>query len=49
MAMLADLWPSDRTVNVMAALLGVSRGAVTGKAARMGLPRRPSPIGRKLT
>ena len=43
-ARLEQLWREDMTVNQIAYVLGVSRGAVTGKVARMRLPGRPSPL-----
>jgi len=41
---LRELWADGASVNTIARELGISRNAVTGKAARLGLPRRESPI-----
>ena len=44
-AFLREAWAADWTVNLIAAhLSGRSRNAVTGRALRLGLPRRPSPV-----
>ena len=44
-AELTRLWGLDMAAGKIAAKLGVTRGSVTGKAARLNLPGRPSPIG----
>lgn len=42
---LHELWPNrDLSVSEIAHRLGVSPAAVTGKAHRLGLPARPSPV-----
>lgn len=42
---LAALWAEGLSANAIAARLpGRNRNAVTGRALRLGLPRRPSPI-----
>lgn len=48
-AILAVRWKRGDTARQIAAALGrnVSRNAVIGKAFRMDLPKRPSPIRRK--
>jgi hypothetical protein len=43
---LAALWAEGKTTGQIARELGVSRNAVIGKAHRLGLQRRPSPIKR---
>jgi GcrA cell cycle regulator len=41
---LATLWAEGHTTGVIAAEFGRSRNAVIGRAHRIGLPPRPSPI-----
>lgn len=41
---LRDLWNEGLSASVIAGLLGVSRNATIGKAHRLGLASRPSPI-----
>lgn len=41
---LTGLWGSGESVKRIGAMLGLSKGAVTGKAHRLGLPGRGSPI-----
>ena len=42
---LTELWENGETANRIAAIMGTSRNAVLGKALRLGLSRRPSPLG----
>ena len=44
---LSERWMRGETAADIAAALGISRNAVIGKAHRLGLPARPSPIKRK--
>ncbi len=44
MALLAELWSTKLSASKIGKKLGVSRNAVVGKAGRMRLPHRPSPI-----
>ena len=47
-SILSELWDSGKTANEIAEILGgVSRNAVIGKAHRLGLSSRPSPIKQK--
>ena len=46
---LKELWYSDRTTDEIGTLMGVSKCAITGKAHRVGLKARPSPILAALT
>ena len=41
---LKKLWAKGLSISQIGELLGVSRNAIAGKAHRMGLPKRPSPI-----
>ena len=41
---LEDLWKKGHPISKIGDLLGVSRNSVAGKAHRMGLPKRTSPI-----
>ena len=41
---LQDLWKEGHPISKIGELLGVSRNSVAGKAHRMGLPKRNSPI-----
>ena len=41
---LALLWNSGVPIKEIAEALGVSRNAVSGKACRLGLPRRENPV-----
>jgi hypothetical protein len=43
---LSELWSAGLPVNDIAKRIGVTRNAIMGKAFRLGLPRRPSPIRR---
>ncbi len=45
-ARLRELWLRGDTTRQIAAALGVTPNSVIGKAHRIGLPRRPSPIKR---
>lgn len=41
-------WRAGDTLTQIGKALGCTRNAVAGKAKRLGLPRRPSPIKRKV-
>lgn len=41
---LRELWAEGLSITQIGDALGVSRNAIAGKAHRMGLPKRPSPI-----
>jgi GcrA cell cycle regulator len=41
---LRGLWDKGLSISQIGEQLGVSRNAIAGKAHRMGLPKRPSPI-----
>ena len=41
---LEDLWKEGHPISKIGEILGVSRNSVAGKAHRMGLPKRTSPI-----
>ena len=41
---LKDLWMQGHPISKIGEMLGVSRNSVAGKAHRMGLPKRNSPI-----
>ena len=41
---LEDLWKKGHPISKIGEMLGVSRNSVAGKAHRMGLPKRSSPI-----
>ena len=41
---LKDLWDKGHPISKIGEILGVSRNSVAGKAHRMGLPKRSSPI-----
>ena len=41
---LEDLWKEGHQISKIGELLGVSRNSVAGKAHRIGLPKRTSPI-----
>src|SRR6056300_1714892 len=41
---LKELWTQGLSISQIGDALGVSRNAIAGKAHRMGLPKRPSPI-----
>ena len=43
---LKELWSQGLYISQIGEALGVSRNAIAGKAHRMGLPKRPSPISR---
>ena len=43
---LKELWAQGLSISQIGEALGVSRNAIAGKAHRMGLPKRPSPISR---
>lgn len=42
----ADMWADGEPTSVIAAAFGVSKNAVVSTRARLGLPARPSPLGR---
>ena len=42
--MLKTLWNAEQTSGHIARVIGVSRNAVIGRAHRLGLRARPSPI-----
>ncbi len=44
---LEDLWKQGHPISKIGEILGVSRNSVAGKAHRMGLPKRSSPISSK--
>ena len=44
LVMLRELWAEGVSVTQIGRALGVTRNAVVGKAQRLGLPRRRSPI-----
>ena len=44
---LEDLWKQGHPISKIGEILGVSRNSVAGKAHRMGLPKRTSPISTK--
>ena len=44
---LEDLWKQGHSISKIGEMLGVSRNSVAGKAHRMGLPKRTSPISSK--
>ena len=46
---LEDLWDQGHPISKIGEMLGVSRNSVAGKAHRMGLPKRNSPISSKTT
>jgi GcrA cell cycle regulator len=43
---LKELWTQGLSISQIGEALGVSRNAIAGKAHRMCLPKRPSPISR---
>ena len=43
---LKKLWSEGLSISQIGEALGVSRNSIAGKAHRMGLPKRPSPISR---
>ena len=46
---LRKLWAEGLSITQIGEALGVSRNAIAGKAHRMGLPKRPSPISKSKT
>ena len=46
---LKKLWAEGLSISLIGEALGVSRNAIAGKAHRMGLPKRPSPISKAKT
>ena len=44
LAELKKLWSEGLSISQIGEALGVSRNSIAGKAHRMGLPKRPSPI-----
>ena len=44
---LEDLWSQGHPISKIGEMLGVSRNSVAGKAHRMGLAKRTSPISQK--
>ena len=46
---LKKLWAEGLSISQIGEALGVSRNAIAGKAHRMGLPKRPSPISKTKT
>lgn len=46
---LKKLWAEGLSISLIGEALGVSRNAIAGKAHRMGLPKRPSPISKSKT
>jgi GcrA cell cycle regulator len=44
---LKQLWSEGKTASQIASVLGITRNAVIGKAHRIGVSRRPSPIKRR--
>ncbi len=46
---LKKLWAEGWSISQIGEALGVSRNAIAGKAHRMGLPKRPSPINKSKT
>jgi GcrA cell cycle regulator len=46
---LKKLWAEGWSISQIGEALGVSRNAIAGKAHRMGLPKRPSPISKSKT
>ena len=46
---LKKLWAEGWSISQIGEALGVSRNAIAGKAHRMGLPKRPSPISKTKT
>ena len=43
---LKKLWSEGLSISQIGEALGVSRNSIAGKAHRLGLPKRPSPISR---
>ncbi len=46
---LTELWSQDLSTAEIGKLLGITKNAVVGKAHRLGLPKRQSPIRRTTT